>query len=121
MTTKKVIGMIVAAAVGLGAVITALTMIGLTPGKLATQDFVIVADELHHDEYLILVGSVQENRARLLGQAIRSNTIRAGELRMIAEEREAQGKKAASIRRQINEIERETTDFDQERRKILAE
>ena len=113
-------GKIVAGAGTLIAILTAMAFIGLDPPKIATQGHVAAVTALHKIEYDRLAGEVKTLEQRSLEQAISSGEIRAGDLRMLAEDREAAGKKAASVRRQVRLIEQQTKTFQKQLDNLLA-
>ncbi len=110
MNVKQIAGL-TAAIIG---VVAVLAIVGLEPPKFATQSHVATVAAEHQVEYLLLAGEVKTLEQRSLEQAISSNDIRAGNLTIIAEDREAAGKKAVSLRRQVTRIERQTKQFEKE-------
>ncbi len=102
------------------AVTAALAVFGLDPPKIATQSHVAAVAAEHKVDYDRLAGEVKTLEQRSLEQAISSGEIRAGDLRMLAEDREAAGKKAASVRRQVQRIERQNRQFEKELEALLT-
>ncbi len=125
MNTKQIAATCVAVSIALVAILSAFTEIGLPIPKFASQrhvaDAVGAVSTTHVRDYIMLAGEVKTLKQRSLEQAISSNEIRAGNLRLLAEDREAQGKSARSVRDQIRRIESESEDFNTQRKALIRQ